>query len=243
MNKRNIKIIFFDLGDTLLDMSISRKGLYFGLKSALPDRLVTDKLVSKWERESHKIFDYYYKKGEFYSIKSLQSMSLRNTLLEYGIDLTDRELVDIVSECWQYLIKNCPLYGDVVPILSRLVKDGYELGLITDGDEENVIEILKQHNLNNMFKTITVSSIIKSYKPDLLIFKRALKNAQCLPQDAIYVGDSVNDIRGAKKLGLITVIIYRNKMQSSMWEIKPDFRIDKLRQLYTITNKLRDVTV
>jgi len=47
-----IKYIFFDLGDTLIDMSISRKALYFGLKGVLSDKLVTDELVLKWERES-----------------------------------------------------------------------------------------------------------------------------------------------------------------------------------------------
>lgn len=233
-----IKYIFFDLGDTLIDMSSSHKASYFGLKSILPDKLVTDELVSNWKKESFKIFDYYYKKGEFYTIKSLQAMSLKNVLLECGVDLTDCKLVDIVNECWRYLIKNCSLYEDVVPTLSQLVQDGYELGLITDGDEENVIRVLKQHNLNSMFKTKAISSAIKSYKPDLLLFERALEIAQCLPQDAIYVGDSVDDIYGAKKLGLITVLIHRNKIQDNIVEIKPDYRIDNLQELPTIIGNI-----
>jgi len=227
-----IKYIFFDLGDTLIDMSFSRRASYFGLDSVLPDKLVTDELVSKWERESCKIFDYYYKKGEFYTIKSLQVMSLKNVLLEYGINLPDHKLVDIVSECWRYLINNCPVYEDVAPTLSRLAQDGYELGLITDGDEEDVIRILKKQNLKNMFKIKIISSVVKRYKPDILLFERALETVQCVPEEAIYVGDSVKDIYGAKKLGLFTVVVNRNKTQDTMTEMTPDFIIDSLFQLY-----------
>jgi len=218
-------------------MSVTHRATYFGLKSGLPEELVTNELISKWERESCKIFDYYYKKGEFYKIKSLQVMSLKNVLLECDIDLTDHKLVDIVSECWRYLINNCPLYEDVIPTLFRLVQDGFELGLITDGDEENVIRILKKHNLKNTFKIKIISSVVKRYKPDILLFERALEKAQCIPEEAIYVGDSVKDIYGAKKLGMITIIINRNIKKEKTEEIQSDFSIDSLEQLYTIINK------
>lgn len=232
-----IKYIFFDLGNTLVDMSILCKALYFGLKSVLSNKVATEELVLKWEKESCKIFEHYCKEGEFYTVKKLQAMSLKNVLSEHGVDLAEPKLIDIVNEFWRYFIKNCKLYEDVLPILSKLIREGYELGLITNGDEENVIGTLKQHNLNNMFKTKVISSAIKNYKPNLLLFERALELAKCLPQEAIYIGDSVIDIYGAKKLGLITVLINRNKTQDNLVEIEPDFRIDNLQQLSTIIDK------
>ena len=63
-----IKSIFFDLGDILINTSISRKALCFGLQSVLPDKLVTDDLVLKWERYSYNIFGYY-KKENFIQLK------------------------------------------------------------------------------------------------------------------------------------------------------------------------------
>lgn len=218
-------------------MSILHKASYVGLKSVLPDKLVTDKSVLKWEREFYDIFKNYYKQREFHTLKSLQVMSLKNVLLEYSINLPDRKLVDIVDKCWRYLINNCPVYEDVAPTLSWLVRDGYELGLITDGDEENVIRILKKHNLKNTFKIKIISSVVKRYKPDILLFERALEKAQCIPEEAIYVGDSVKDIYGAKKLGMITIIINRNRKQEKTEEIQSDFSIDCLEQLYKIINK------
>ncbi len=233
-----IKYIFFDLGDTLIDMSISRKALYFGLKGVLSDKLVTDELVLKWERESRMTFERYFKKGEFSTIKGLQTLSLKNVLLEYGIDLPERKLINIVSECWRYFIKNCQLYEDVIPTLSQLARDGYELGLITNGDEENVIRILKRHDLIEMFKTKVISSYLKTYKPNIKLFHRAIKLAKCSPNEAIYIGDSVIDIHGAEKLGLIVILIHRNKSIESAVEIEPNFKINSLFKLPMIIENI-----
>lgn len=221
-------------------MSISRKALYFGLKSTLSNKLVTGELVLKWEKESYKTFNYYLERDEFHTLNRSQAMGLKNVLLlEYGIDLPEHKLMDIVNECWRYFIKNCKLYEDVVPMLSQLAQDGYKLGLITDSDEENVTNILRRHNLNNMFKIKVISSVLKTYKPNLLLFKRALELAKCSLQELIYIGDTMNDIYGAKQLGLITIVLCRNKTQDSVVEIEPDFKIDNLYQLPSILTKLR----
>jgi HAD superfamily hydrolase (TIGR01662 family) len=165
-------------------------------------------------------------------------MSLKNVLLDYGVDLAEQKLIDIINEFWRYFIKNCKLYEDVVSTLYQLVKDGYRLGLITNGDEENVANTLKQHNLNKMFKIKVISSVLKHYKPNLLLFEQALELAKCLPQEAIYVGDSVTDIYGAKRLGLITALIYRDKTQECKTEIEPVFKINSLLELCDIANKI-----
>ena len=90
-------------------------------------------------------------------------MSLKNVILEYDLELEDCKLANIVNEL-RYFIGNCQLYEDVIPTLFKLVQNEYELGLITDGDEENVTGILTKHKLNKMFKLKVMSSVIRSYK-------------------------------------------------------------------------------
>lgn len=232
-----IQCVFFDLGETLIDTSISCKALNSGLKNILSTKLVIDdELILKWEKKSSKILDHYRKKGEFYAVQKLQTISLRNVLLDYKIDLSEHKYVDIVDEFWRYFVKNCRLYEDVVPVLSELTQE-YKLGLITNGDEEIIASILKHHNLSGFFKVKIISSAYKSYKPNVLLFKRALELAKCMPKKAVYVGDSEIDIYGAKKLGLTTVIIHRKKTQDTTNKIKPNFIINNLFQLHpTIKN-------
>lgn len=233
-----IKYIFFDLGDTLIEMSISNKSLNFGLKSVISNSLVTDEIISKWEKESYKTFKYYYSKGEFYTIKKLQTLSLKKVLLACNINLTEQKFSVAVDEFWRHFIKNCKLHRDVVHTLSNLSYNGYKLGLITDSDKENVTRILRKHNLNKTFKVIVISSELKKYKPDLLLFQRAIELAKCFPKEAIYVGDSAIDIHGAKKLGLITILVERDRSRDNVIEVEPDFRIDTLQKISTIIDKI-----
>ena len=236
MNKK-IKIIFFDLGDTLVDMSISRRAFDYGIKEVLPDEVNTAALVSKLEREIHINFVHYYKKSEFYTVKRLQEISLKKVLLGEGVDLEDHKLNSVFNKFWQYVIKNCRLYDDVMPTLSQLIKDGYELGLITNADEQEVNSILKQHNLDGIFKIKVISSVLEIYKPSIMIFERALELVKCLPNEAIYVGDSISDTYGAKQLGVNTVIVCRTKTQDPIIKTGKDFRINDLQQLSVIIDK------
>ncbi|MDY6964691.1 MAG: HAD family hydrolase [Halobacteriota archaeon] len=240
MNKE-ISAIFFDLGDTLLDMSIISRALSFGFKRATSGELVTDEFVLRWGGEWNRVFDHYFKKGEFYTVRRLQLVSLKNVLVEEGINISDRELNDAVVGFWQYFIENCNLHDDVLPTLSRLIQDKYKLGLITNSDEVDVSGILekhKKHNLDEVFKMNVISSALKRYKPDLLLFQRALELSKCLPREVIYVGDSLTDIYGAKKLDMNTVLIDRKKVEGSLMKVEPDFRIDNLKQIHSIIDEV-----
>ena len=236
--KRKIKYIFFDLGDTLLDMSISRKALDFGVKEVIYDNVVTDELFLKWKKESYITFERYFQKNKFFTVKRLQEISLRKVLLNEGFDLENDKLSFIIKRFWEYFIRNCLLYDDTMPTLSQLIHGPYQLGLITNGDEGEVNSILKQHKIDSMFKIKVISSVIKSYKPNPSLFKCALELANCLPEEAIYVGDSFTDVYGAKQLGVNTVIVCRTETQDFTINDEEDFRVDALNQLLAIIDEI-----
>lgn len=217
-----------------MDLSITYEALYSGLKNVLSIKPVDEVLVSQWAKETYKMHEFYFKQRKFYLVKELQMMGLRNILINYDIDLSNYELSKVLNKFWQYFTKNCELYDDVPPTLSQLVKNGYELGVITNADEENVTQILKKCNMDEIFKVIVISSEFKRYKPDIFLFEKALELAKYSPQEAVYVGDSITDIYGAKKLGITTILLARNKVLeniNSIPDIEPDFRIDDLTEL------------
>jgi putative hydrolase of the HAD superfamily len=239
MGDRYIKVVFFDLGDTLLDMSISPKALNFGLKGVFSTTcVIDDAFIKQWERATYKVLLEYGKTGKFYTVQKLQTFGLKNVLLKHGVDLPDNVSTKIIKKFWQYFIKNCELYEDVKSVLSYLAEKNYLLGLITNGDEENVMACLKKHKIHNLFKIKVISSALEVYKPNPLLFKKALELAQCWPHEAIYVGDSMMDICGAQQIKLMTVLLCRDKPQESSGEIKPDFQINNLSQLSTIIEKI-----
>ena len=75
-------------------------------------------------------------------------------------------------------------------------------------------------------------------KPDLRIFKIALKNANCKAENAVMIGDRLdNDIVPANKIGMTTVWIRqgfggKSKITSALES--PDYEIEKLNQICSL---------
>ncbi len=100
-------------------------------------------------------------------------------------------------------------YPDVVSILTELKQRGYKLGVIANqnyGTEQR----LKNWNLHQFFEMIAASAELGMAKPDPAIFEWALKQADCSPQNAVMVGDRMdNDMAPANRLGIHTVRLKR----------------------------------
>jgi 8-oxo-dGTP diphosphatase/putative hydrolase of the HAD superfamily len=75
-------------------------------------------------------------------------------------------------------------------------------------------------------------------KPDKEIFRLALAMADCRPENAVMVGDRLdNDIRPAKELGMKTVRIRKGLaiyMKPSCEAEVPDYTVDSLSEILSI---------
>jgi len=78
--------------------------------------------------------------------------------------------------------------------------------------------------LRNYFDTIVVSGDVGVEKPDPRIFDPALAQTQLQPGDALYVGDTVDDVRGARAAGLTPVLIRRGDADQS--PVASDYKTD-----------------
>lgn len=100
-------------------------------------------------------------------------------------------------------------YPDAEPALSVLKRQNYKLGIIANqnpGTEQRLVE----WNLLQYFDVIAASAELGIAKPDSAIFQWALKQASCAAQNAVMVGDRMdNDIAPANRLGMHTVRLLR----------------------------------
>ena len=110
----------------------------------------------------------------------------------------------------EYGLEKCPwpvqlekLYPGAHNILAYLSAK-YSLGIIANqlpGTEER----LGKYGILHYFSTITASAEARYAKPDPEIFRIALKKAGCRPEEAMMIGDRLdNDIIPAAKLGMHT---------------------------------------
>ena len=114
---------------------------------------------------------------------------------------------------WQQLIgtqlDSWHPYPFTVQILESLAEKGFRMGVISNWDE-SAREILRMHDLNRFFEHLIISSEVGWEKPNVEIFRKALRDAAVEPGESVYVGDNYyDDAVGSRKAGMDAIIVNR----------------------------------
>ncbi len=128
------------------------------------------------------------------------------------------------------------LYPDTMECL-RILKKKYKLGIIANqipGAEKR----LEEMGIRRYFDVIVSSAEEGVAKPDPRIFNIALIRAGCTPEQAVMIGDRIdNDIVPAKQMGMKTVWIRQGV--GRYWNIQgdcetPEYEVNSLSELLSI---------
>lgn len=165
----------------------------------------------------------------------------------------NKGLIDQFNDFWMEGFKNFtkPIQG-AEKLLSKLKRQGYKLGVVSNGLARNTVLDLQRTKLYGYFSSIVISSDLGYRKPESAPFLKALAELETNPQNAVMVGDSIKeDICGAKKVGLSTVWVggsdglrtVTEKVLASDAAVQPnetdvadvaDVVVDQLEELYTL---------
>lgn len=128
------------------------------------------------------------------------------------------------------------LYPDTKMIL-EILSQNYKLGVIAN-QVAGTKDRLDNWGIGKYFDVVVASAEADCSKPDLKIFNLALEQAECKPNEAVMIGDRLdNDVVPAKQLGMKTVWVRQGfaKYQSISNETeKPDFIIDSIGDILDI---------
>ena len=128
------------------------------------------------------------------------------------------------------------LYPDTKMIL-EILSQKYKLGVIAN-QVAGTKDRLDNWGIGKYFDVVVASAEAGCAKPDLKIFNLALEQAGCKPNEAVMIGDRLdNDVVPAKQLGMKTVWVRQGfaKYQSISNETeKPDFIIDSIGDILDI---------
>lgn len=107
------------------------------------------------------------------------------------------------------------LYDDVLPCLDRLKSEGVRLAVISNWDY-SLHNILQTMEIYSRFEKV-VASLEEGYeKPDPRIFLKTLEHMGVDPARAVHVGDDpVDDLQGARNVGMTAYLIDRNRATAS----------------------------
>ena len=101
-------------------------------------------------------------------------------------------------------------FPDALPALAQLAEDGHVVVIVSNWDC-SLPDWLGPTGLLERVAGVVTSADAGAAKPDRRIFERGLELAGARPEEAVHVGDSVeNDVAGARALGIRPVLVARD---------------------------------
>jgi putative hydrolase of the HAD superfamily len=101
-------------------------------------------------------------------------------------------------------------FPDALPALAQLAEAGHVVVIVSNWDI-SLPDWLGPAGLLDDVAGVVTSAEVGAAKPDPRVFERGLELARARPEEAVHVGDSLeNDVAGARALGIRAVLVARD---------------------------------
>ena len=223
MNTKNTpapKVIFFDVNETLLDLTPLKESVTQALDGH-------DELVGLWFSTMlhYSLVDTLT--GKYHSFPEIGVAALQMVAESNGIELSYEEAEQAIVP----VIGKLPPHPDVIDGLKALKKQGFILVSLTNSSDAGVKKQFENAGLIDIIdQRLTVERIHK-FKPDLDVYRWALVQMNVQASEAMLVASHGWDIAGAEAAGLQTVFVARpGKVLYPLAE-KPDHIVKDIKEL------------
>jgi putative hydrolase of the HAD superfamily len=113
------------------------------------------------------------------------------------------------------------------------------LGIVSDAQNDYAIPELKILGIQNFFDSIVISGNHGFRKPDHRLFNECLRKIHVSPKEAVFVGNDVfRDIKGARSLGMKTILVTDKSTIKESEEERPDFTVKRIQDLPDMLHKV-----
>ena len=236
-----INTILFDLGDTLLDFGKVSVAKLFDAGG----RLAYEHLA----RLGHRLppFSKFYLKNYIairwnvikcaITLKDFHAAQLMDRILREMSIIVDRSTLLDLCWLWYKPLHDCvTVEAGLHDMLKDFANQGLKLGVVSNTfiPGETLDRHLAETGLLEYLPKRIYSCDVGWQKPKPIIFQKALEIMESKPSETIFVGDKErNDVRGAKRAGMITVRKDITEKKSSI----ADFKVASMLELYDIVKK------
>lgn len=210
--------VFFDLDNTIYDNrqyflgAFKKIADYLAKKYNLPEKKIYNNSVKLWR-----------KKTSFYPY-------LFNDLLR-ALKIKDDQALGLIIEIFNQYKGELTAYPDVISTLRKLKKQGYILGIITDGNIKRQARKIRVLDIKSFFKLIVYSKETAE-KPSKMPFLAAIEKLKVNPSECLYLGDNPRvDFKGAKACGMKTARLLRGEFKNLSKDKYIDYEIKKFSEV------------
>ena len=246
-----IKSVMFDMGGTLEDVYVDEKSELVAIEK-LDEMLKAAGLDPKVDRaELKRRADDGWKRYGAYRDACGEELKPIKIWCDYVLTDFDfpREKLEAISEpiayMWELTHYHRALRPRVKEMLQGLKDLGLKLGVISNtAAMYQVFDSLIEYGIRDFFSDVTLSSVTGMRKPMSDIFYVSTRQLQVLPEECVYVGDTVSrDIIGSKKAGFACAIqigskLTKEKDSGIKTEYRPDYVIEDIYDVLPLVRNL-----
>ena len=187
------KAVLFDLDGTLVDNELyERENIKALVKMASKNTSLNEKEIWQKVRE--------YRKYE-------------GTPLWYDWRYFTK-FIGAPEDSWRQVhlenLKHLKLLPGVIETLEKLKSMSVSLGIVTDAIRDVALLKIKHLKIKKFFKVIVTQDDVGTVKPDPYPILYALKLLDMSPNEAIYVGNTLNDVLAALAAGVKPILYNTN---------------------------------
>lgn len=198
-----IKVILFDLDDTLCDYKGAQEKAKTEINVFLHQKNIS---VSAFWEQFNSVNESLFQQ---YVSDQITLDNYRNARFQFkGLNLSD---IQYLNELYMgYANENLTLFDDVLPVFEILLRHKIGIAILTNGPAEGQRKKLKNLDLLKDDLRIFISSEVGSAKPSVSYYKAVLNSLNISPQEAVMIGDSLeNDYFGARRAGIDSLLLDR----------------------------------
>lgn len=228
MQFNNKKVIIFDLDGTLIDSA--------------PDLAVSVNYTLEklgMGQYSHDTIRYWVGNGAKVLVKRALLGSV-DTTPDVDEALFNKALNIFLEHYASHLAISTTLYPNVEPILQTLKTQGYRLVIVTNKPFDFVEPILKGLGISDLFEFYLGGDSLEEKKPSPLPLFYVCKKCGVLPNQALMVGDSKNDILSANSANMQSIgVSYGYNYGEPIESYNPSAIVDDFGEIMTLIGERR----
>ncbi len=191
------RAVFLDALGTL----VALEPPWLSLRDRVPAEVSDQRLEVALRAEMAYYRDHAHEGRDEDSLADLRERCAAIVSEKLGVEVTADELVEAIR---------FDAYPDALPALRELRDRGLSLVAVSNWDC-SLPAVLERCGLGELLDGAVSSAAAGARKPDPAIFEPALELAGCAPEEALHVGDTVEeDVEGARAAGIRPLLIDRN---------------------------------
>ncbi len=176
-----IKHIFFDFNGTIIN-----------------DVELCLNLLNEFLRKQNK------KEIDIDRYKEVFTFPIQDYYLAAGIDFSIQSFAELAEEFikkYQPMSLKCGLYDGVLETIQYLKEKGIHIYILSASEKQNLLQQCRYYHIDTWFDEILgIDNIHAGSKMDIAL--EFIKKSHILPEEALFIGDTLHDYEVAKAMGI-----------------------------------------